>query len=441
MVNEKLPKFWFLHPKLEPPQTGKTARTVARGHRVRTLLIITQFYPPDFAATGQLISELAAQLSDLKIKVSIFTGQPGYAFTKESAPQREATERVSIQRSRTSRILPLRIRGRAINGLLFCLRAAMHLLKTAKKRDILMVTTEPPYLPIMGYLANLVFGLPYVCLIYDLYPDVAVELNVVPAKHWLVRLWDRCNRQIWQRARAIVVLSSTMKQRIVAKCPEIADKITIVPSWADPKLISPLDKQRNWFAQKFNLTNKFTVLYSGNLGRCHDLDTILLAAQHLRDEPIQFVFIGRGAKLQSCLDQVQCLELTNCQFMPFQDKAVLPYSLTACDLSLVSIGLGLEGIIAPSKLYGILAAGRPVAAICASDSYLRQLLDEADCGRAFDNGDSWGLARFIRHLAANPLKASHLGRSGRRYLEDHFTPEIVARKYLEVFDQAFLGDE
>jgi glycosyltransferase involved in cell wall biosynthesis len=435
MVNENLPKFWFLHPKLRPSQTGKTARAAARVHQVKTLLIITQFYPPDFAATGQLISELATQLSDLKIKVSIFTGQPGYAFTKESAPQSEVTERVLIQRSRTSRILPLRIRGRAINGLLFCLRVAMHLLKTAKERDILMITTEPPYLPVMGYLANLVFGLPYVCLIYDLYPDVAVELNVLPANHWLVRFWNRCNRQIWKRARAIVVLSSTMKQRIVAKYPEIADKVTIVPSWADPKLIEPLDKRRNWFAQKFNLAEKFTVLYSGNLGRCHDLETILLAAHHLRDEAIQFVFIGRGAKLQGCLEQVQRLNLTNCQFLPYQDKTVLPYSLTACDLSLVSIGLGLEGVIAPSKLYGILAAGCPVAAICASDSYLRQLLAEADCGRAFDNGDSLGLAHFIRDLAANPRMARHFGRSGRRYLEQHFTPEIVARQYLEVFDQ------
>ncbi|MDY7015339.1 MAG: glycosyltransferase family 4 protein [Cyanobacteriota bacterium] len=431
MVNEHLPKFWFLHPKLKPSQASKAARA----HEVKTLLIITQFYPPDFAATGQLISELAAQLSDLKMQVSIFTGQPGYAFNKESAPQREIAERVSIQRSRTSRILPLRIRGRAINGLLFCLRAAMHLLKTAKNRDILMVTTEPPYLPVMGYLANLAFGLPYVCLIYDLYPDAAVELNVLPPKHWLVRFWNGCNRQIWKRARAVVVLSSTMKQRIVAKSPAIADKVTIVPSWADPKLIEPLDKRRNWFAQKFDLAERFVVLYSGNLGRCHDLDTILCAAQHLRDEPIQFVFIGRGAKLEGCLEQVQSLNLINCQFLPYQDKSVLPYSLTACDLSLVSIGPGLEGVIAPSKLYGILAAGCPVAAICASDSYLRQLLNDANCGRAFDNGDSLGLAHFIRDLAANPRKGLRFGRSGRRYLEQHFTPEIVARKYLEVFDE------
>jgi glycosyltransferase involved in cell wall biosynthesis len=440
MVNQHLHKFWFLHSRLKPTEANKTDRVAARGYNHKKLLIVTQFYPPDYAATGQLISELAAQLGNLGMQVSIFTGQPGYAFEKEFAPKREVAEQVFVQRSRTSRILPLRIRGRAINGLLFCLRAAMHLIKNAKDRDILMVTTEPPYLPVMGYLAHLLFGLPYVCLLYDLYPDVAVELNVVPAKHWLVRFWDWCNRRIWKRARGIIVLSSTMKARVVAKSPEIADKITVIPSWADPDQIKPLNKKHNWFARQFDLTEKFTVLYSGNLGRCHDLETILHAAQHLKNEPIQFVFIGRGAKLQSSLEQVKRLQLTNCLFLPYQDKSVLPYSLTACDLSLVSIGPGLEGVVAPSKLYGSLAAGCPVAAICARDSYLRQLLDEAGCGQAFDNGDCWSLANFIRYLAASPHIARALGCSGRHYLQQHFTPQIVAKEYLKVFYQMFLED-
>lgn len=441
MVNEHLPKFWFLPSKLRPTKTQKTDRVAARRYDGKRLLIITQFYPPDYAATGQLISELATQLGDLGMQVNIFTGQPGYAFEKDSAPKREVIEQVCVQRSRTSRILPLRIRGRAINGLLFCLRAALHLLKTAKNRDLLMIATEPPYLPFMGYLAHVLFGLPYICLLYDLYPDVAVELNVVPPKHWLVRLWDWCNRQTWKRARGVIVLSSSMKERVAAKYPEVAHKVTIIPSWADPDAIKPLEKQHNWFARKFDLAEKFTVLYSGNLGRCHDLDTILSAAQHLRDEPVQFVFIGRGAKLQSSIERVKHLELTNCLFLPYQDKSVLPYSLTACDLSLVSIGQGLEGVVAPSKLYGILAAGRPVAAICAPHSYLRQLLIEANCGRAFNNGDALGLARFIRYLAANPKVVRHLGCSGRCYLKQHFTPEIVAKEYFQVFYKVLLEEE
>ncbi|NJL02053.1 MAG: glycosyltransferase family 4 protein [Spirulinaceae cyanobacterium SM2_1_0] len=405
----------------------------------KKLLILTQFYPPDYAATGQLICELATHLSRLGLRVSVFTGQPGYAFDKDSAPKHEITNRVAVRRSRTSRLWPLRIRGRAINGMLFCLRAAMYLLRPRNRRRLLLVTSEPPYLPVLSYLANCLFGTPYVCLLYDIYPDVAVSLGVLSPRHWLVRFWNWLNRKIWRRAQAAIVLSTSMRRRILDKAPELADKVTVIPSWADPEQIQPLAKSENWFAQQLGLTHTFTVQYSGNLGRCHDLTTLVAAAELLRHEPIEFVFIGRGAQLDACILQVQQKGLRNCRFLPFQDKSVLPYSLTACDLSLVSISPGLEGLVAPSKLYGILAAGRPVAAVCESHSYLRPLLATAQCGCAFDNGDAQSLANYIRKLAAQPELARALGQSGRRYLQQHFTPELVAKQYFQVL-QASMGD-
>jgi glycosyltransferase involved in cell wall biosynthesis len=412
---------------------GKKSNSQVKQPLPKRLSIITQFYPPDYAATGQLIEELVNQLARLGMQVHIFTGQPGYAFQEEAAPSVESSEKISIRRSRTSRMWSRRIRGRALNGLLFCLRAGVHLLKSASRGEVLLLTTEPPYLLMLGLLAHLCFGTPYVCLLYDVYPDVAVELNVVPPHHWVVRFWDWLNRLIWKNASKVIVLSATMKERIIAKCPEIEDKIAVIHSWADPNSIKPIDKQDNWFAHQFNFVEKFTVLYSGNMGRCHDMDTILAAAEQLQNEPIQFVFIGNGAKRQAFIEKVRNLKLENCQFLPYQKKPVLPYSLTACDLSLVSVSPGMEGLVAPSKLYGVLAAGRPVAAICGANSYLRQLVAEANCGEVFDNGDGTGLANYIRSLAANSQLAKTLGDSGRRYLQSHFTPEIIARQYLEVF--------
>jgi glycosyltransferase involved in cell wall biosynthesis len=399
---------------------------------LKKLSIITQFYPPDYAATGQLIEELVTQLADLGMQIHVFTGQPGYAFQEASAPCIEDSENISIRRSRTSRMWSRRIRGRALNGLLFCLRAGLHLLKSASRGEVLLLTTEPPYLLILGYLAHFFFGTSYVCLLYDIYPDIAVQLKVVPPQHWLVRFWDWLNRLIWKNASQVIVLSSTMKEYITAKCPEIEDKIAVIHSWADPSWIKPVDKHNNGFAQQHNLVNKFTVLYSGNMGRCHDMDTILAAAEQLQNEPIQFVFIGNGAKRQACIDKVVSLKLENCLFLPYQKKSLLPYSLTACDLSLVSVSSGMEGLVAPSKLYGILAAGRPVAVICQAHSYLRPLVAEANCGEAFENGDATGLAEFIRRLAANPQQVQALGDAGRCYLQSNFTPEITAKQYLDV---------
>jgi glycosyltransferase involved in cell wall biosynthesis len=402
------------------------------------LSIFTQFYPPDYAATGQLIEELATQLKDQGLHVHVFTGQPGYAFQKKSAPSIEQKGRLLIRRSRAARLWPKRIRGKAINGVLFCLRSGFHLLKSCWRGDVLLLTTAPPFLPLLGYLAHLTFKLPYVCLLYDLYPDVAVELQVVSPHHWLVRCWNLINQEIWKNAKGIIVLSPSMEKRILAKCPEVADKIAVIHSWANPDWIVPLPKQDNWFAHKHNLVEKFTVLYSGNMGRCHDMDTILEAATLLQNEPIQFVFIGDGAKRQACMEQVETLGLNNCLFLPYQDKQYLPYSLTACDLSLVSISPGMEGLVAPSKFYGILAAGRPVAVVCEQHSYLRQLVKEADCGEAFQNGDGVGLADYIRRLADDTESAHQMGKAGRHYLKSNFTLEIIANQYSQIFSQALV---
>lgn len=410
--------------------------TLARNNRRIKLSIITQFFPPDYAATGQLIEELALQLGRQGLPVDIFTGQPGYAFNKESAPAIEQLEQVKIKRSRMTRIWSKRIRGKALNGLLFCLRSGVHLLRTRSRGDVLLLTTAPPFLPLLGYLVHKSFGLPYVCLLYDLYPDVAVELNVVSREHWAVRLWDTVNRHVWRRAQKIIVLSSTMKDRVVAKCPEIKDKISVIHNWADPNQIVPIAKQQNWFAKAFNLVDTFTVLYSGNMGRCHDMETILAAAKLLKDQPIQFVFIGNGAKREGFRTKASQLGLHNCQFLPYQDKQNLPYSLTACDLSLVSVSPGMEGLVAPSKLYAALAAGRPLAIICEQHSYLRTMLQESGCGEAFSNGDAEGLAAFIRRLAADSQLTKQMGQAGRRYLQSNFTPDLIAQQYSQVLCEA-----
>jgi glycosyltransferase involved in cell wall biosynthesis len=434
MVKKSAPTTLDLVESGSSPTSCQTIRELPE--RFLRLSILTQFYPPDFAATGQLIEELANHLKNQGMRVKVFTGQPGYAFSRKSAPVKEESGLLQIQRSRTAQLFPNRIRGKAVNGLMFALRSALHLLKPVHRGDVLLITTAPPFLPILGYLANLLFGASYICLLYDLYPDVAVGLKVVSENHWTAKAWDFINRCTWRKADGIIVLSSSMRDRIVAKCPEVADKISIIHSWANPNCIVPMPKERNWFAAKHQLAGKFTVLYSGNMGRCHDVDTILEAAVELCDQPIQFVFIGDGAKRQSCINKVNRLGLSNCLFLPYQDKADLPYSLTACDLSLVSISPGMEGLVAPSKLYSALASGRPIAAICERHSYLRQLISDARCGAAFSNGDGQGLAKFIRCLAADHDLTERLGRAGRRYMETHFTPEVISRQYAVVLRRA-----
>jgi glycosyltransferase involved in cell wall biosynthesis len=395
-----------------------------------SLYVVTQFYPPDYAPTGQLIKDIVTELGQQGNSIKVFTGQPGYVYKEQAAQSREQAGRVTVQRTRTSRLWPKRIRGKFVNGLLFAIRAAVHMFKNYKQGDILLLTTAPAFLPALGFLVKLLRPqLSYVSLIYDLYPDVVVELGAIPAHHWLARFWNWMNRCTWRNAKQIIVLSNTMKQRVINQCPEVANKISVIHNWADPDRIVPMEKQNNWFAKKHNLVEPFTVLYSGNMGLCHDMDTILEAARHLRDQPIRFVFVGDGSRRQACIDKVNEWGLDNCLFLPYQDTQTLPYSLTACDLSLVTIKAGMEGVVAPSKFYSMLASGRPIAAICESNSYLNDILTDAKCGESFENGNAAGLAQFIQKLATNPAIGKSMGRLGRYYLQSNFTLDVIVEQY------------
>ncbi|MCY7284803.1 MAG: glycosyltransferase family 4 protein [Cyanobacteria bacterium CAN_BIN43] len=422
-------------PNFASESFGETYRSPPVGAEMQ-LSVVTQFFPPDFAATGQLIEELVHQFRQSDIDVKVFTGQPSYAFHSASAPLYEKIGSLQVKRSRSAQFWPKQIRGKAINGVVFTIRAGLHLLKNYRRRNLLVVTTAPPFLPVLGYLNHLLFKVPYVCVLYDLYPDIAIELGVVSHHHWLARFWRGMNERVWRNARGLIVLSPDMKQRIISHCPEVADKVSVIHSWSDPSWITPVPKNKNWFALRYDLIQPFTILYSGNMGRCHDMETILETAKLLRDQPIQFVCIGNGAKRKILREQTQKLGLSNFLFLPYQDREVLPYSLTACDLSLVSVSEGVESLVAPSKLYPALSAGRPVTVICPRHSYLNHLIEEAQCGKTFINGDAEGLAAFIRLLMGDRELAEQMGQSGRRYLKNHFTPKIIAQQYLEVLLQA-----
>jgi glycosyltransferase involved in cell wall biosynthesis len=402
------------------------------------LFVVNQFFPPDFAPTGQLINELVAHLGDNGTPIKVFTGLPAYAFNDVNALPLEILNNVVIRRTRATQVSIHNIRGKAFHGFLFTVRAILHLLRNLKKEDTLLLTTAPPFLPLIGYLLHLIKGSTYVCLIYDLYPDVAEKLGVVSSENWIIKLWNRLNEMTWKKAKQVIVLSSSMKQQILQKQPKLGHKISVISNWSDPNWIVPIAKQDNWFAQKYNLTEKFTVLYSGNMGRCHDIQTILDAARYLQGYPVQFVFIGGGPKYEFSQNFAQMYGLDNCLFLPYQDKEVLPYSLTACDLTLVSVAEGMGGIVAPSKFYSLLATERPIAVVCDQQCYLNELVEKNQCGVTFSNKNSQGLAEFILKISSNPELAKSMGKAGRNYLISQCTLDIIAQQYARVLN---IGEE
>jgi glycosyltransferase involved in cell wall biosynthesis len=430
MITNKTPSPRFIDDKsrLDRPSRLKSRPSLS----TLKLKIVNQFFPPDYAATGQLIEELAHHLKKYG-SVEVFTSQPSYAFDRDDSPRKEIHDTLTIRRSEAAKFCPDRIRGKAVAGAIFFIRTALHLLRHSRSQGVVLLTTAPPFLPLLGYFLSRICQIRYVCLLYDLYPDIAIELAVIKKHHWIARLWDYFNCLTWKNAEAIIVLSDTMKDRIIAKQPGIDAKIAVIPNWADLKQIVPIPKQDNWFAKEHDLVEPFTVLYSGNMGRCHDMDTLFDAIILLRDLPnIRFVFIGSGDKRKQFMDRVAELGLTNCLFLPYQSRENLPFSLTACDVSIVSISEGMEGLVAPSKLYSALASGRPIVSICSAHSYLNQIFTQANCGTTVRNGDSEGLAAYLEQLSQNPQLTSSLGESGRRYCIKNYAPEKISTDYFKL---------
>jgi len=410
---------------------------------VTRLTVVSQFFPPDFAATGQLLDQLTLGLAGDGVQIQVLSGMPAYAYNRHDAEPVEFEPNRVIFRTRASRFWPKRIRGRAVNGLLFCLRTSLRLLKYARRGDLIVYTTEPPYLPVVGWLVHqltrtpLLRTTPYVLLLYDLYPDVLAELGVLHDRHWLMRVWRQLNRYAFGAARDLIVLNEAMRRRVQFFNPDLSARISVIPSWADTEAIQPLSKERNWFVQRYALKDSFNVLYSGNQGRCHDLVTLMASAMLLRQrDDIRFVFIGAGPQHQRIRDLAADWGLTNVLFLPYQDQDVLPFSLTCADLALVSLGLHAEGLIAPSKVYGHLAAGTPLAVVAPPESELRELVAD-ELGRCFDNADAAGLAAYITQLAANPPLARAVGAHCRAMAVERYGRETAVAAYRSVLISSF----
>jgi glycosyltransferase involved in cell wall biosynthesis len=400
------------------------------------LTLVSQFFPPDFAATGQLLDDLTARLSNQGLQVQVLTGMPAYAYSCSDAKRIEFQSNRCIRRTQVSRFWPSRIRGRAINGVLFCFRISFRLLRYSRRGDLILYTTEPPYLPLMGWVLHLLTRTPYLVLLYDLYPDVLVELGVLNNDHLLVRLWRFFNRFVFSDSQELIVLSQPMADRVLSHIPAASSKLSVIPSWADPEVIYPRPKADNWFVQKHHLADRFTVLYSGNQGRCHDMVTLLASALLLRQDPeVLFLFIGKGPQHQRLLKLVYEWGLNNCLFLPYQELSDLPYSLAAADLAFVTLSIEAEGLVAPSKLYGHLAAGTPIAAVTPPNSYLRLLVEQEGCGRWFANGNVADIAAWITALKNDPTARASYGAASRNLLARYATPDLVAGQYLQLIER------
>jgi putative colanic acid biosynthesis glycosyltransferase WcaI len=319
---------------------------------------------------------------------------------------------VQILRARGTRFDKRRFAGRATNYVTYFLSACWAGLRV-ERPDIVVALTDPPIIGLAAYLAGRRFRAPLVMSYRDLFPEVAALLEDFHSDT-INALLQAVNRFLCRRAARVVALGETMRRRLIENKGAPPERTVIIPDWADTTAITPGQK-RNAFADAHKLTDKFIVMHSGNMGLSQSLETVVEAAALLADLPdLCVVFQGDGVKKADLQEQVRRLGLTNVVFLPYQPKDRLGESFAAADVFIVSLRAGLAGYIVPSKLYGILAAGRPYVAAVEETCEVASLTAREQCGLQAPPGNAADMAARIRTLYDDRDLLARCGANARR---------------------------
>lgn len=299
------------------------------------------------------------------------------------------------------------------------------------KDSILFIVSNPPFLGLVGLFFKYVRRQRYVVLVYDIYPDMLIVLGRL--KRGVVsRCWDYFNRLVYENAAQVITIAHDMSMRLETKFDETKSddrKIVCISPWADIEVIKPVEKIRNWFVEKHNLLDKTTILYSGNMGHSHDIETILNAAKKLKKERgIHFLFIGDGAKLALVEKTIEEFQLKNITLLPFQPEEVLPLSMASGDIGIVSYQYSTQGCMLPSKACYYMAAGLPLLVISDCETDLTRLVEEKGCGIWVKNGDVTGMTLAVKELSENPVLLAEYKKAARKTAE-----QFYSRKNSELF--------
>jgi colanic acid biosynthesis glycosyl transferase WcaI len=396
------------------------------------LLVFNRSYYPDLGATGQLLSELCEDLvARHGWDVTVVAGRPTVTLNGAPSPggwmpvRREMIRGVMVLRASGTRLSKARFVGRATNYLSY-FASATFAAGWARRPDVVMGLTDPPIIGLTALAWARRWQVPFVFLCQDIFPEVAVLLEDFRSER-VNRVLDGINRFLLRRATAVVALGETMTRRLVERKSVDFGKIAVIHNWADREVVQP-EPKKNPYAEAHCLADRFVVLHSGNLGLSQGFETLLEAArllQHLPD--LVVVFQGDGVMRETLTTQARVLKIENVRFLPYIPKDSLRYAFAAADIQVITLRRGLAGYIVPSKLYGILASGRPYVAAVEEESEVALLTEQYDAGLVVAPGDPHALANAVHRLYDDPGLRERLGTNGHRASAFHDRPVAVTQ--------------
>lgn len=403
-----------------------SARTAPR------VIFVNRFGWPDISATSQLLSDLTSDLAARGFRVEVVCSRLRYEGTGPALAPIEVHAGVTIRRLWSARFGRARLAGRALDYLSFYLSAGWHLATDLRRGDVVIAKTDPPLLSVVVAIAARLRGARLVNWLQDLFPEVAERLSGVPLPRVAHALLRRLRNGSLRQAQANVVLGERMRDELVSN-GIASDRIVVSANWCDGAAVQPRPPNTSRLRRELE-AGGFVVAYSGNLGRAHDYLTLAGAAEMLVGDNVLFLMIGGGAGMQALRRRVADRRLPNVRFLDYQPREALADSMAAADVHLVSLLPELEGLIVPSKLYGIMAAGRPVAFVGDVDGDVARVLAAARCGFTVPPGNPGELAQRLREMAADPEDCVQLGLNARRAFDRDYDRPAALQRWLALLE-------
>jgi colanic acid biosynthesis glycosyl transferase WcaI len=390
--------------------------------RRQRVLVLNQYYWPGVEATANLLTELCEALTaDYDVTV-IAGGAPGL-------PSRQRRNGVEIVRVRSTSYDRSKLSRRAANYLSYVVGVLWKGM-IARRPDLVVCMTDPPFIGAIGRLVAARFRRPLLVIAQDVFPEIAVKLGRL-RNPLLVRALRLLVDPSLRSADRVVAIGETMKRRLEEKGVR-SERIDVIPNWCDVTSVVPYDHDNPW-AREHRLARRFVVMHSGNVGHAQDLDVLIRACTFLRDlNNLAVRIIGGGARREELSRLARRLEADKVRFMAWQPPELRSLSLSTADIHVVGLARGLAGYVVPSRLYGILAAGRPVIAATEDESETAQLVARVGCGVVVPPGDPFALAKAIRAAHDGEYDLDEMGRRARAFAETEGDRPIAIGRYDDV---------
>ncbi|MDN4523953.1 glycosyltransferase family 4 protein [Fictibacillus fluitans] len=411
----------------------------------KIVFVINYFYP-DFASTGQLMTELCMSLQQ-EFNITVIAAQPGYAGEDIKSTKKfevEQMEKMKIIRIKLPKVDKTSKLSRIKYITSYFIYAQVVLLKE-RNVDLIYTISQPPIIGgLIGTIGKWFKRSKHVYNIQDFNPEQAAAVSYTN-KQIVFKVAKKIDMLNCSYADKVIVVGNDMCKTLHARyANKRLPSHAVINNWTNEEEIVPLNKTNSkieQFLKGHNLENKFIVMYSGNIGLFYDLENIIKVTENFKDqEEIAFVFIGEGAVKKDMLEFVKRKGISNVYFLPYQSKEFIKYSLNAADVHLVVNQKGIKGVSVPSKIYGVMAAGKPILGVLEQGSEAQMLIEKSNNGLVIEPQDYEGITKAINQfyqMEKGQLKS--MGLNGRAYLDKHLKRKISINKYREVLNDVLEG--